>query len=565
MNTKQITALVLVLAAFAGIHAHAQKFNELALTPPMGWNSWNKFQCNVDETIVRAMADAMATNGMKDAGYQYINIDDCWQGERDAQGFIQADPVKFPSGIKALADYVHSKGLKLGIYSDAGAKTCGGRPASRGHEYQDALTYAQWGVDYLKYDWCGCEDLNAKGAYTTMRDALHAAGRPMVFSICEWGSNKPWTWAANVGHLWRTTTDIYPCFDGTMDHTNWQQWGVLRILDAQKPLRQYAGPGHWNDPDMLEVGNGMSVNEDRAHFSMWCMLAAPLISGNDLAHMAPETLKILENPDVIAVNQDALGVEGFPHSTNDNVEVWFKPLAGGDWAMCVLNRNKEARNISFDWRKENVTDSLSRRDANFAATTYTLRNLWTKQEAGTTRETLKTEIPGHDVLMFRLKNNSPVSRGAEARPVIRIKAGVESPFTDAEGNVWQADHGFADGDTAQRDEDLPIANTKTPGLYRSERYGMTSFSLPLANGKYTVRLYFAETFDEITGPGQRVFSFNVAGHEFKDFDVFAKAGGAQRAWVVSVPVVVTGGKLDITFTPNIENPEINGIEILPAL
>ena len=223
---KKSIPLLLSLAVLAGTRLHAQKFPDLALTPPMGWNSWNKFACNVDEQIVRAMADAMATNGMKDAGYQFINIDDCWQGERDAQGFIQADPVKFPSGIKALADYVHAKGLKLGIYSDAGAKTCGGRPASRGHEYQDALTYAQWGVDYLKYDWCGCEDLNAVGAYTTMRDALHAAGRPVVFSLCEWGQNQPWRWAASVGNLWRTTTDIYPCFDCTIDHTNWQQWAV---------------------------------------------------------------------------------------------------------------------------------------------------------------------------------------------------------------------------------------------------------------------------------------------------------------------------------------------------
>jgi alpha-galactosidase len=561
---KNITAILIALAAFAGVNLHAQKFPNLALTPPMGWNSWNKFQCDVDETIVRAMADAMATNGMKDAGYQYINIDDCWQGERDAQGFIQPDAKKFPSGIKALADYVHSKGLKLGIYSDAGAKTCGGRPASRGHEYQDALTYAQWGVDYLKYDWCGCEDLKAEGAYTTMRDALHAAGRPVVFSICEWGNNKPWTWAANVGYLWRTTTDIYPNFDSILDHTNWQQWGVLKILDAQKPLREAAGPGHWNDPDMLEVGNGMSVNEDRAHFSMWCMLAAPLISGNDLAHMKKEVLEILTNPDVIAVNQDALGVEGFPYSTNGTVEVWFKPLAGGDWTMCVLNRGKDAQTISFNWKNENVADSFSKHDAHFATTTYGLRNLWTKQPAGTTKEVLSAEIPGHDVLMLRLKNTLDVSAPAQTQPVIRIKAGLDAPFTDAEGNVWQADHGFADGDTAQRDENLAIANTKSPTLYRSERYGMTAFSLPLANGKYTVKLHFAETYEELTTPGTRVFSFNVAGHEFKDFDVFAKSGGFAHAYVESVPVDITGGKLDITFTANVQEPEINGIEIIPA-
>jgi alpha-galactosidase len=344
----------------------------------------------------------MATNGMKDAGYQYINIDDCWQGARDAQGFIQPDAGKFPSGIKALADYVHARGLKLGIYSDAGAKTCGGRPASRGHEYQDALTYAQWGVDYLKYDWCGCEDLKAQGAYATMRDALQAAGRPMVFSICEWGQNKPWLWASNTGHLWRTTTDIYPCFDCTMDHKTWQQWGVLRILDAQKPLREAAGPGHWNDPDMLEVGNGMSENEYRAHFSLWCMLTAPLISGNDLAHMTPAVLQTLNNKAVIAVDQDTLGIEGFPYSTNDSVEVWFKPLAGGDWAMCALNRSQTGKQFSFDWRNQNVADAFSKRNANFSTATYQLRNLWTEQPAGATQDVLSAEIPGHDVLMLRL-------------------------------------------------------------------------------------------------------------------------------------------------------------------
>jgi alpha-galactosidase len=562
---KPFTAILVALAAFAGVQLHAQKFSDLAQTPPMGWNSWNKFQGNVDETIVRAMADAMATNGMKDAGYQYINIDDCWQGQRDAQGFIQADAKKFPSGIKALADYVHTKGLKLGIYSDVGYKTCGGRIASRGHEFQDAQTYASWGVDYLKYDWCNAEGLKAEGAYTTMRDALHAAGRPIVFSLCEWGNNKPWTWAKDVGHLWRTTTDIYPAFDGILDHTNWQQWSVLKIIDAQKPLREYAGPGHWNDPDMLEVGNGLTESQDRAHFSMWCMLAAPLISGNDLAHMKKSVLETLTNSDVIAVNQDALGVQGFVYATNANVEIWFKPLANGDWAMCVLNRGKEPQKIFFDWKKENVSDNFSKRDAKLSTTTYTLKNLWTKESAGTTKEVLSAEIPGHDVLMLRLKNSSgaAMSAPAEAQKIIRIKAGVTQPFTDADGNVWEADHGFADGMTEQRDDNLPIANTRNPALYRTERYGMSAFSLPLTNGKYTVKLHFAETYEEMNAAGLRVFSFNVAGREFKDLDLFAKTGGIGRAYVESVPVEITGGKLEITFTANVENPEINGIEIIP--
>jgi alpha-galactosidase len=552
---KRILILLICLAATA---AGAQKFTGLALTPPMGWNSWNKFRDAADEAIIRAMADAMATNGMKAAGYQYINIDDCWQGTRDAQGFIRPDPVKFPSGLQALADYVHARGLKLGIYSDAGFLTCGGRPASRGREFQDAQTYAQWGVDYLKYDWCGCGDLQAEGAYRTMRDALYAAGRPVVFSVCEWGQNQPWRWAGNVGQLWRTTTDIYPGFDGTVNYTNWHAWGVLQILDAQKPLRAAAGPGHWNDPDMLEVGNGMSENEDRAHFSLWCMLAAPLISGNDLAHMPAATIGILTNREVIAVDQDAAGIEGFSYATNHGVEVWFKPLAESDWAMCVLNRGREARRFSFDWRREKVSDALAKREANFATTAYEVRNLWTGRPAGTTKAALAAEIPGHDVLMLRLTPPGPAGK------IIRLKAGADSPFTDADGNVWEADQGFVDGATMTRDESLPIAGTTNPALYRSEHYGMTAFSWPLANGRYTVRLHFAETFDQITGPGQRVFSFNVAGREFRDFDVFAKAGGAQQAYIETVPVTITEGKLAITFTANIENPEINAIEIVPA-
>lgn len=215
----------------------AQKAPQLALTPPMGWNSWNHFECEIDEKTVRQMADLLVSSGMKDAGYQYINIDDCWHGERDNNGNIQAHPTHFPSGIKALADYVHSKGLKLGIYSDAGAKTCAGKPGSRGYEYQDTKQYAQWGVDYLKYDWCDTEGLSAKGAYTTMRDALHATGKPIVLSICEWGDNKPWLWGKDIGHLWRTTGDIYNCWDCEHDHGTWSSWGVLKILDMQEGLR----------------------------------------------------------------------------------------------------------------------------------------------------------------------------------------------------------------------------------------------------------------------------------------------------------------------------------------
>ena len=394
-------ALVLTLAACAA--ARAQKFDSLARTPPMGWNSWNRFGCNVSEKLIRETADAMAASGMKEAGYQYVVIDDCWHGERDAAGNIHPDAARFPSGMKALADYVHSKGLKLGIYSDAGAKTCGGRPGSRGHEYQDALTYASWGVDYLKYDWCNTDGLKAEGAYMTMRDALHAAGRPVVFSLCEWGQNKPWEWAKPVGHLWRTTGDITNCWDCEKSYGSWSPLSVVRILDLQKELRPHAGPGHWNDPDMLEVGNGMTTSEDRAHFSMWAMLAAPLIAGNDLRNMSRETHDTLTNGDVVAVDQDALGVQGFRFFAEGTLEVWLKPLQGGDWAVCFLNRGEAPRKVSFDWKKQGgVTDGLSQASFSPDKTAYRIRDLWARKDAGTTDAAFVAEVPSHDVVMLRL-------------------------------------------------------------------------------------------------------------------------------------------------------------------
>ncbi len=320
----------LLIFLFCASISVAQKFENLALTPPMGWNSWNRFGCNVSEKLVRETADALVSSGMKDAGYQYVVIDDCWHGTRDERGFIQPNAEHFPSGMKALGDYIHSKNLKFGIYSDVGAKTCGGRPGSRGHEYQDAQTYASWGVDYLKYDWCNSEGLNPIGAFTTMRDALYATKRPIVFSICEWGDNKPWEWAKPIGHLWRTTGDITHCWDCEENHGTWSSWGIMRILDKQKGLRVHAKSGNWNDPDMLEVGNGMTFAEDRAHFSLWAMLAAPLIAGNDAREMSKETREILTNKEIIAVNQDALGVQAFPAISEDGLEVWAKPLSNVD-------------------------------------------------------------------------------------------------------------------------------------------------------------------------------------------------------------------------------------------
>ena len=400
---KKILSIVALVLLFAGA-TQAQKFEGLLTAPPMGWNSWNKFQCDINEDMIREMADALVATGLRDAGYQYIVIDDCWHGERDSLGFIQAHPERFPSGMKALADYVHAKGLKIGIYSDAGNTTCAGYPGSRGYEYQDALTYASWGIDYLKYDWCDTEGLSGVGAYTTMSEALKAAGRPIVFSLCDWGHNEPWTWAKEVGHLWRTTGDIYNCWDCEHSHGDWSSWGILKILDMHREfeIREYQGPGHFNDPDMLQVGNGMSVNEDRAHFAIWAMLSAPLMAGNDIRNMSPETHAILTNGEVIAVNQDPLAIQGFRYATEGQLETWFKPLSEGRWAVMFLNRGDEDLPLQFDWQAHKVVDEVFDREADFATQPYNLRNVWTHKDAGNTKKALKGSVPARDVLMFVL-------------------------------------------------------------------------------------------------------------------------------------------------------------------
>ncbi|MGA7711632.1 MAG: glycoside hydrolase family 27 protein [Rhizomicrobium sp.] len=367
--------------------------NGLARTPPMGWNSWNKFGCEVNEKVLRSAADAMASSGMREAGYQYVVIDDCWQGARDKNGNIRPDPKRFPSGIKKLADYVHSKGLKFGIYSDAGTKTCGGRPGSRGFEYQDAKQYAAWGVDYLKYDWCNTGTQDAAAAYLTMSQALQATGRPIVFSLCEWGNSKPWLWAQNIGNLWRTTGDIYDHWEGK--NANGYSIGMLNIVDMQVGLAAFAGPGHWNDPDMLEIGNGgMTGEEYRAHFSLWAMLAAPLIAGNDLSAMSDETKSILMNREVIAIDQDPLGVEANRVAKDGNYEVWARPIKGGGRAVVLLNRSSEPHDITVTWDQLQYPDSLK----------ATMRDLWRHQDLPPAVGSFTSSVAGHGVVMVTIKS-----------------------------------------------------------------------------------------------------------------------------------------------------------------
>ncbi|HMH15538.1 MAG TPA: glycoside hydrolase family 27 protein [Edaphobacter sp.] len=327
---------------------------KLADTPPMGWNSWNHFAAHVTDADVRSSADILVTSGMRDAGYVYVNVDDTWQGERDAQGVLHPNE-RFPD-MKALGDYIHSKGLKFGIYSSPGAKTCGGYAGSLGHEAQDAKMYADWGVDFLKYDLCSFQDDMNKAkaehpgdpnatknlmiaAYRTMGEALKATGRPIVYSLCQYGVDQPWKWGPGLGaSMWRTTDDIDDSY-GRM----------IAIGFSQAGLSKYAGPGHWNDPDMLEVGNGkMTEDEYKTHMSLWVILAAPLLAGNDLTKMTEADKSILMNKDAIAIDQDALGKQGDRLYESGDLEVWTKPLSGGRVAVGLFNRSWSKRDVSVD-------------------------------------------------------------------------------------------------------------------------------------------------------------------------------------------------------------------------
>ena len=384
-----VTAIIALLPS-----TPAQAQTTLASTPPMGWNSWNHFAKKVTDADVRAAADALVASGMRDAGYIYVNIDDTWEGQRDAQGNIQTNS-KFPD-MKALADYVHSKGLKLGIYSSPGPKTCAGYEGSYGHEQQDADTYAKWGVDYLKYDLCSYRNVmktESNGdqqkawtmmqqAYEKMHQALLNTHRPIVYSLCQYGWDAVWNWGPKVGgNLWRTTGDISDNYDR-----------MSLIGFSQAGLAKYAAPGHWNDPDMLEVGNGrMKPDEYRTHMSLWAMLAAPLLAGNDLSKMDDTTKSILMNKEVIAVDQDALGVQGDRVHATGPFEVWMKPLQDGSKAVALFNRSESDYPITVQLKDVGFDGPVQARD------------LWSHADLGTLNGSYTVVVPRHGVVMLRLK------------------------------------------------------------------------------------------------------------------------------------------------------------------
>ena len=458
-----------------------QTFTDLAKTPPMGWNSWNRFGCNVSEQMIKEMADAMVSSGLKDAGYQYIVIDDCWQVSRDADGTIVADPTRFPSGIAALAEYIHGLGLKFGLYSCAGTETCAGRPGSKGYEVKDADTYAAWKVDYLKYDWCNTSGQNSQTSYKLMSDALKATDWPIVFSICEWGSTQPWTWAQGIGHLWRTTGDI---------QANWAS--IMSILDQQVGLEQYAGPGGWNDPDMLEVGNGnLTPGEYRAHFSLWCLLAAPLMAGNDLRTMPDDIITIMTNREVLAVNQDSLGAQGYKIQDNGDDEVWIKPMQDSSYAVIFLNRGQTEKQMKIDW------DMIGFSNADFLL----VRDLWKIQDVGYFQNSFTATVPSHDIVMTRISRQTPPGE----IPVISLKLPEDSTrFSVSDDIVFDAEAIDADGEIVQvsftaNGKVLGTDTVKTggwsiswqpdnPGLYRIQAFATDDSSITIASQPVNIYL-----------------------------------------------------------------------------
>jgi alpha-galactosidase len=455
---------VLALAVLAAVVVRPQPAaaleNGLARTPPMGFNNWNATGCTsaFNESFVLGVADTFVSTGLKDAGYRYVNIDDCWAlPSRGGDGNLVPDPVRFPHGIKYVADYVHSKGLKFGIYSSAGTKTCNvnGFPGGLGHEQQDANLWASWGVDYLKYDNCNNQNVDAQTRYKAMRDALANTGRPIVYSICEWGRTGPpkvWEWGADVGNLWRTTGDI---------SDNWSS--MISRVHADDDLAAFAGTGHWNDPDMLEVGNGgMTATEYRTHFSLWAELAAPLLIGSDIRSASATTLSILKNTDVIAVDQDVLGRQGTLVSSGGGLAVYNKELANGDRAVVLLNENTTTATVSTTAGAIGLGGSSS----------YKLKDLWSKATS-TTTGSISAAVPAHGVVMYRVARGDASANRLEAENATISQGVVEANHLNYSGT------GFVNGDN--------VAGSYVEFTVNAAAAGTASLSIGYANGTTTNR------------------------------------------------------------------------------
>jgi alpha-galactosidase len=440
--------------------------NGLAATPAMGWNDWNSYGCGVSESLVKQTADKLVSSGMAAAGYQYVNIDDCWlQSSRDSGGNLQPDFTKFPDGISGTAVYVHGKGLKLGIYEDAGTATCAGFPGSLGHEQQDANSFAAWGVDYLKYDNCNNTGVPAQTRYTAMRDALARTGRPILFSLCSWGQESVWTWGSSVGNSWRTTGDITNTYAS-----------MLSIYHANIGLAGFAGPGGWNDPDMLETGRGMTATEDRTEFSLWAQMAAPLISGSNLVSASSTTISILTNHDVIAVDQDSLGKAGQQISASGGLDVIAKPLANGDVSVILFNENGSTATINTTVAAIGKT----------GATSYALKDLWSGAQSSTTGA-ISASVAGHGIVMYRVSGgtttsgSSGVLRGAGSNRCIDVPG--RSTTNGTQVALWDCNGQTNQQWTLTPGGQLQVYGTKCLDAFNNQTTNGTKVEIWTCNGQ----------------------------------------------------------------------------------
>ncbi len=492
-----LLSLVVPLVSAGAAPPAAALGNGLATTPQMGFNDWNAYGCNVSESLIKSTAQAMHTNGMQAAGYSYVNIDDCWlTHSRDSSGHLVPDPAKFPDGIKGTADYVHSLGLKLGIYEDAGTATCAGYPGSLGHETTDAQSFASWGVDYLKYDNCNNNGVPAQTRYTAMRDALAATGRPILYSLCNWGQENVWTWGAGVGNSWRTTGDISASFSS-----------MLSIFHSNVGLASYAGPGHWNDPDMLEVGNGsLTATEARSEFSLWAEMAAPLIAGTNIASANATTLSTYTNTRVIAVDQDSLGKQGVMVSSSGGLDVLAKPLAGGDVSVALFNETGSTATISTSAAAIGKT----------GASSYTLTDLWSGATSSTSGA-ISASVPAHGTVMYRVSGGTTGGGGGTVTGAVRaVGAGKCLDVPGSAGAGTQADIRSCDSGSGQ---------TWTHNGSNQLTVGAGGSQLCL------------DAYDNQTAPGTKV-------------EVWTCNGQSNQQWLVNADGTITGVQsglcLDVT-------------------
>lgn len=521
-----VVATTQIVAVAAAPKAAALE-NGLARTPQMGFNNWNTTGCGAqfNEAMVKGIADTFVEKGLKDAGYTYVNLDDCWAlPQRNSAGNLVPDPVRFPNGIKAVADYVHSKGLKFGLYSSAGTKTCAneGFPGGLGYETKDANQWASWGVDYLKYDNCNNTGADAQTRYKAMGDALKATGRPILYSICEWGSNAPWNWAPPIGNSWRTTGDI---------SDNWSS--MIGIAHQNQRLAQYAKPGAWNDPDMLEVGNGgMTDTEYRTHFSLWAQMAAPLLIGSDIRSASAQTLTILKNPDVIAVDQDPLGKQGTVVSSSGGLVVMTKQLANGDRSVTLTNENSSTAIVSTTATAAGLPSAAS----------YRLSNLWSKAVTSTSGA-ISASVPAHGTVMYRVSAGNGSSIGtthplisASSQRCLDAEGARTTPGTKIE--IWDCNGGANQAATLTPAGELRLYNgTQCVDVHESGTTPGSAVQLWTCNGG-TNQQWRLNPDGTITGV-QSGLCLDVTGGDKPAGNVNGTAlelwtcnGGANQQWIL---------------------------------